>query len=509
MLARQDDDTVFLTYVSATGDRSEWTVAEWRNAAFLGAAQLVTAGVRPGDRVMVPAANTAESLLAIFACWCANACCIPLEAVDRSPAEWHREAKATDARFTVSVQGVSGPTGFAEQVFGEVQPITLGFSKATTGAEAPALESPEGVIEAIALCLYSSGTTGHPKGINLTYKSLFNNLDAMREEFQWTASDRIVTALPINHGNGLLIGSLLPWFCGASEILCERFSPGAFWSIVETEQATAASVVPTVLAYLDASASRKWPSCFREFVSGSGPLPTALATRVMGRGVTLRQIYGLSETTCVVTMTPAGIPLSTLQAGPMVRHLVPVGPRVPHVEVAVLDEAGTVQPEGVIGELGVRGAIILHSYQGAPPADGQDEQWFRTGDEGCWMKGPDGRPWFYVTGRLKDLIIRGGLNLSPLAIEDAMLLHPLLDEAMAFGVPDEALGEVVGLVVVAKSPVSEEALHEHAARVLERTKRPTRIYFSDTIPKTRTGKIRRRDFAREVLASDGEKGEPT
>ena len=497
MNKRDDDESTFVVGRTIDGGRTEWSVRAWREAIFRGAAQLAAAGVGPGTRIAVPAINTPDALLAIFACWTANACCVPIEVGGRGRANWILDAMSADCEFIATVRGAHGAVGLSELDATEPTLVVLDPSIDTKATCRPT------DLSAAALCLYSSGTTGSPKGINLSYSNLLINLESMKTAFRWNSNDRVITVLPISHGNGLLIGSLLPWLCGSSMILCDRFSVSSFWAIVTDEGATRASVVPTVLAYLDASDEATWPSSFRGFVSGSGPLPRAVARRVVERGFEVRQIYGLSETTCVATMTPpVTSELLDMDLVPPLEHLVSVGPVVPHVEVAVLDESGTTQPAGTGGELAVRGSLIMQGYHGQSGPVTDSNGWFRTGDQGCWRPGPDGAPWFYVTGRLKDLIIRGGLNISPLEIEDALLQHPALDEAMAFGIPDETLGEAIGVAVVAKSGLSEHDVLTYADAVLDRAKRPVQVFMVEAIPKTRSGKIRRKEFARRLLLFD-------
>ena len=495
MTSRIDDAQVYLIGRTVAGDRTEWTVRAWREAVFRCAAQLAEAGIGPGTRVAVPAVNTPEALLAIYACWAANACCVPIDVGGRTTEFWVQDAVVADCQYVVAVPG---PRGAIEA--SELQPEHLPLVVLDPAIDTPWAPEMPADPSAHALCLYSSGTTGAPKGINLSYDNLFANLDSMKSAFGWRSTDRAINVLPISHGNGLLIGSLLPWFCGSSTILCDRFSASAFWPIVKEEGATTASVVPTVLAYLDARDAEPWPSSFQGFVSGSGPLPRAVAQRIVDRKCEVRQVYGLSETTCVATMTPAGAEqLLELDLGTPLEHLVSVGPALQDAEVAVLSQSGASLPAGAVGELAVRGTLIMQGYHGHSEAVTDAGGWFRTGDEGCWRPGPDGTPWFYVTGRLKDLIVSGGLNVSPLEIEDALLQHPRVAEAMAFGIPDQALGEAVGVAIVPVSRVSETDVRTHAEATLARAKRPKQIFIVDAIPKTRSGKIRRSELARRLL----------
>lgn len=500
LLSRTDDEAVFLIEYGADGTRSEWTVQRWRSAAISCARQLLEAGVRPGDRVGVPAGNSALALLSMFACWTAHACCVPLETEGLSTDGWNSALESTDCRFQVDfAEGLREGSGVPPSS-AACPLIVLAVPADRDDGELLPPTVPPGCGDVIGLCLYSSGTTGAPKGINLQYRNLLVNLDSMRTAFGWTSSDRVMTVLPISHGNGLIIGSLFPWYCGASVVLCQRFSRRAFWDIAAKERATVSSVVPTVLAYLDSDQDAVWAPYFREFVSGSGPLSRSLAARVAARGPAVRQIYGLSETTCIVTMTPPFPPALDFQPDPALDHLVSVGPAVPHAHVAVLNGRGKMVGPGTQGEVAVRGSVIMHSYQGQDPDLLESQAWFLTGDQGCWVAGPDGLPWFYITGRLKDIIIRGGRNISPVEVEDALLGHPCIDEVMAFGIPHEALGEEIGVAIVSHAGISETEVRQFAEAVLEKAKRPSLITCVPSIPRTRSGKAQRQTFTQALLA---------
>lgn len=500
LLSRNDDDAVFLIEYDTEGARTEWTVRQWRHAAISGAQQLATAGVRPGDRVAVPAQNTASSLLSMFACWTAHACCVPLETDGISLEGWNLALDSTNCSFQVRPGGSlqEGRELPPSPMSCPVVPLVF-LTDAAEGEPSPPT-IPEACGEVIGLCLYSSGTTGAPKGINLQYRNLLVNLDSMQTAFGWNPSDRVMTVLPISHGNGLIIGSLFPWYCGASVVLCERFSRQAFWQTAAAERATVSSVVPTVLAYLDSDHEAVWAPRFREFVSGSGPLSRSLAARISARGPVIRQIYGLSETTCIVTMTPPQPAPLDFQPDPALNHLVSVGPAVPHTNVAILGDSGAPVGPGMTGEVAVQGSVIMHSYHGQDPGVLERQSWFRTGDQGCWATGPDGLPWFYITGRLKDIVIRGGRNISPVEVEDALLGHPRIDEVMAFGVPHEALGEDIGVAIVSHEGISETEVRQYAETVLEKAKRPSLITCVPSIPRTRSGKAQRQSFAQTLLA---------
>jgi len=279
-------------------------------------------------------------------------------------------------------------------------------------------------------------------------------------------------------------------------VLCEKFRAASFWRTAADERVTTASIVPTVMATLLGAEGSARPG-FQDVISGSGPLTAATATQFARRFVPVRQLYGLSETTAVLTITPrTGSVRRDLDVAPGTT----AGPVIPHVEMAVLDGSGRPCGPGVHGELVARGAMIMARYEGMPQETGDAlrDGWFHTGDRGAWLPGPDGQAWFTVTGRLKEIIVRGGLSISPLEIDEVLAEHPAVREALAFGYPDPRYGEEIAAFVVAARSVTETELLAYCAAHLQHGHRPRRILFGSEIPRTHTGKARRQALAQTL-----------
>jgi long-chain acyl-CoA synthetase len=369
-----------------------------------------------------------------------------------------------------------------------------------TAGGAPVEGAADGLDRA-ALRLYTSGTTGEPKGIVTTVGNLLTDLDALATVFGWDTAARVYTVLPVHHANALVISSLLPWQTGASTVLADRFRTEAFWPDVTAERATTASLVPTLLEFLLAGDDHP-PASFTEVICGAGPLLVETALRFEKRfGVRIRHIYGLSETTCVATAMPA-------LADEERRHwhvdfgFPSIGGAVPHAQLAVLDPAtGRELPAGSRGELAVRGAIVMREYANRADATAEAfrDGWFRTGDEGFWQPGPEGRPAYFVTGRIKELIIRGGHNISPFEIDEVLRGHPRVRFALAVPFEHRVYGDEIAAYVVPDGPLTEAEVLAHCAARLDFAHQPKVVIFGEDVPYTATGKAKRLELRARLV----------
>ncbi len=340
-----------------------------------------------------------------------------------------------------------------------------------------------------ALLMYTSGTTGKPKGALLTHKNL---LHAGRSVSAWhglTTSDSVLSSLPLYHINGQCIATLAPFVSGGSIIAPHKFSARAWWSWVEQYQPTWLNMVPTIIAYLlnDATASpgdaKQWPN-IRFARSASAPLPPEqhrAFEKLFGIGVI--EAMGMTECASVVFCNPQhanerkyGTP--GLPCGVSARVVSP--------------ETGATLGDGKTGELQLRGDNVMLGYYNDPEKTAEaitTDSWLRTGDLG--HRDPDG--FYFVTGRIKELIIKGGENIAPREIDEALLAHPSVLEAAAVGIPDTNYGQDILAAIVLKPGMvcDEDTLREHCLRVLGRYKTPKTFRFVDELPKGASGKVQR------------------
>lgn len=498
-LARADDDHSFLTELdSASGLRREWTVAEWRYRVLSTTAWLQEMGIGPGGAVATLLGNTADALAVSFGAWVLGACCVPLNPGDGS--ERHAfilEDSGSDLLVhgdEVSIgQRASAGTRRIPTAAATALPGHGGEPQATSDdLSTAAFRLPQTSIHAPALRIYTSGTTGLPKGVVLSGANLLTDCDALHQRLAWPDGTRILTVLPIHHVNGLVISSLLPWFAGHTTVLCDRFRSDTFWADIARERATACSMVPSLLEFL-LSSPGETPEVFREVLCGAGPLLTDTALEFEQRfEVPVRHLYGLSETTAVVTLMPAMDPLER-------RHWhrsygsPSIGPALPHASVTVHDVDGNPVAPGVRGEIVVRGAMVMSGYAGrdVQAAETFRDGWFHTGDEGFWVTEGGQDPYFFITGRMKELIIRGGANVSPLEVDAVLRSHPAVDFGLAVPFENRYYGEEIAAYVVTNSPVTDEEILAHCARYLDWARQPKVVIQGDDVPFTATGKAKR------------------
>ncbi len=340
-----------------------------------------------------------------------------------------------------------------------------------------------------ALLMYTSGTTGKPKGALLTHKNL---LHAARSVCDWhglTENDRVLSSLPLYHINGQCIATIAPFVSGGSIIAPHKFSARMWWSWVERYQPTWLNLVPTIIAYLlnDAAANtatgRQWPN-IRFARSASAPLPPEqhrAFENLFGIGVI--EAMGMTECASVVFCNPQNTTARKYGTPGL-----PCG-----VEVRVVStDTGATLSDGATGELQLRGNNVMLGYYDAPDKTAEamaENGWLRTGDLG--HRDADG--FYFVTGRIKELIIKGGENIAPREIDEALLSHPAVLEAAVVGIPDTNYGQDILAAIVLKEGAvcDEEALRQHCVRILGRYKTPKIFRFVDDLPKGASGKVQR------------------
>jgi malonyl-CoA/methylmalonyl-CoA synthetase len=360
----------------------------------------------------------------------------------------------------------------SDEVFADVAP--LGGTR--TGA-AP---------DQLACLLFTSGTTGRPKGVRLLHRNLAANVMALRDAWGWTSEDVLLHVLPLFHVHGLFVGLSTALASGAAVHLERRFDPDATWCALARGEVTIFMGVPTLYHRMVTSAidsATRPAGAVRLFVSGSAPL-RAETTRAFDAltGHTILERYGMTE---------VGMAASNPLNGP--RKSGSVGPALPTVELRISDP-GSAQPcpAGAIGEVQIRGPSVCDGYWKRPEETSQaftDDGWFRSGDLGCL----DEEGYLQLVGRSKELIISGGFNVYPNEVETALDAHPGVAESAVCGVPDADLGEVVvaGVVRTPDSDVTTEALQGFAREQLAAYKLPRRIAFLDALPRNAMGKLQR------------------
>ncbi|WP_405879414.1 long-chain fatty acid--CoA ligase [Streptomyces sp. NBC_01136] len=452
------------------------------------AALLHDRGVKPGDRVAIMLPNTPEFAIAYFGALRVGGIVVPMNPLLKSREvayylgdsgarllfAWHAFADEarTGARQAGADAVVVDPSGFDELL-----------------ASGP---SAEDVIDRheddTAVILYTSGTTGQPKGAELTHANLTRNSDIVATELlRLTADDVMFGGLPLFHAFGQSCTLNAAVASGACLTLMPRFDAGQALRILAAHRVTVFAGVPTVFSRLLQPPDRDAydVSRLRVSVSGGAAMPVqVLRDFEAAFDCVVLEGYGLSETSPVASF-------SRLDAE---RRPGSIGTPIPGVRMRVVDSKGHEVPHGETGEIVIRGHNVMKRYWQRPEATAEAirDGWLHTGDLG--RVDQDG--YFWIVGREKDVIIRGGYNVYPREIEDVLDEHPAVAEAAVVGLPHPDLGEEVGAAVVLKRGASTtaEELRAYVKRQVAAYKYPRKVWIVDTLPKGATGKILKREI---------------
>jgi acyl-CoA synthetase (AMP-forming)/AMP-acid ligase II len=344
----------------------------------------------------------------------------------------------------------------------------------------------------IALMLHTSGTTSRPKRVPLSHANLMTSARNVAATYDLDAGDVSLCVMPLFHVHGLVASTLATFATGGTVVVPPKFNPLSFWNTVREHRATWYSAVPTIHQVLLARAKGARPAGaeqLRFIRSCSAALsPQTMSDIESTFGVPILEAYGMTEAAHQMASNP--LPPAARKAGSVGRGT--------QVEIAILDNEGNVLEPATIGEVSIKGPNVFGGYEGNPSANAESfsNGWFRTGDQGYL----DDDGYLTLVGRIKELINRGGEKISPREIDDALLTHPAVAEAVCFGVPDRVYGEGVAAAVVLKGEATEKELISHCRSSLSDFKCPTTIYIMESIPRTATGKIQRRNVAAAIAA---------
>ncbi|KAL4775469.1 hypothetical protein BDW60DRAFT_120803 [Aspergillus nidulans var. acristatus] len=344
----------------------------------------------------------------------------------------------------------------------------------------------------IALVLHTSGTTGRPKAVPLTHKNLTTTMRNIQATYKLTSQDRTYLVMPLFHVHGLLAAFLAPLASGGSVIVPTKFSAHQFWSDFIEYKANWYSAVPTIHQILLKSPLPDPIPQIRFIRSCSSPLsPKTFQDLEKTLNTPVLEAYAMTEAAHQMTSNP--LPPAKRQPGS-----VGIGQGV---EIKILDQSGNEVPQGFEAEICVRGENVTKGYLNNPAANKSSftkDGFFRTGDQG--KKDPDG--YVIITGRIKELINKGGEKISPIELDNTLLQNPNVGEAVCFAIPDPGhYGEDIGAAVVLKSGqnATEDELKSWVQEKLAKFKTPKQIWIVQQIPKTATGKIQRRKVAEAML----------
>jgi fatty-acyl-CoA synthase len=347
-----------------------------------------------------------------------------------------------------------------------------------------------------AQVLYTSGTTGTPKGVELTHRGLTNNARLAFEAAGIGPGDIEINPMPMFHVGGSALFTLGPVQATATHVLMPRFSPALELELIEAHQVTLLCGVPTMLIALlgHPDLAKRDVSSLRRVITGGAVSPPALARQAEAAlGITYMIGFAQTEAGCVISMATAADPADDRAES--------LGRPLPHAEARIADlRTNETAGCGEIGEICTRGYLVMRGYLNAPEATAaaiDADGWLHTGDLGSM----DDRGYLRIAGRLKEMIIRGGENIYPREIEELLIGHPAVADASVLGVPDDYYGEVVGAAIRPAAPLADESaqagdslaaeLAEYCRDRLAAEKVPVRWLVTGSFPLTPSGKVRK------------------
>jgi acyl-CoA synthetase (AMP-forming)/AMP-acid ligase II len=454
------------------------------------AGRLAGAGVRRGDRVALALPNGPDFVLLLLAVIILGAAAAPLNPAytdteftffltDIAPRlfliQASRAAAAAAAATATTVLTVDAADDGPPGLLAAGSPV------------APQLPFEQGGPDDVAVILHTSGTTSRPKQVPLRQRNLMASTRTIAAHYQLSSADVSFCVMPLFHIHGLVASTFAALSAGGAVIAPRRFTPHRFWPQARQHGATWLSAGPTLhQMILDKADDDGPPPALRFVRSCSSALSPALLERAeRSYLVPMLEAYGMTEASHQMASNP-----------------LPPAARVPGsvgtatgTEIGVVDSGGTFLPDGTAGEVVIRGPGVMSGYVNNPAATAGAffGEWFRTGDRGVLRDG-----YLSLAGRLKEMIIRGGENIAPAEIEQVLMSHPAVRDAVCFGVDDDKYGELVAAAVTLGQDAEASELIAHCRQQLAAFKVPTRIHVLPEIPRTPTGKVQRRRVAEFV-----------
>ncbi|WP_270182473.1 fatty acid--CoA ligase family protein [Alkalihalobacillus sp. CinArs1] len=469
------------------------------------AANLAAEDINKGDHVALILGNSPEFLISYYGVLRAGAVVIPINPV-YTPSEIGYLLHNGDVKAIVTleqalplVEGMAGQLpgvnlvtyvgeGTDSKVISNIKLKPFTSMVAEEGNPVPSLHTEE---DDVAVILYTSGTTGRPKGAMLSHKNIVSNASDTADYLEFNSDDVVITALPMFHVFCMTVSMNAPLISGGTLLIMPKFSPQEVFRVAEKYKATVFAGVPTMYNFL-----YQYPEGRSEYfkhvricISGGSPLPVALLHRFEEKfNVRVSEGYGLSEAAPVTCFNPLDRP----------RKPGSIGTNITNVENKVVDELGQEVSPGVVGELIVKGPNVMTGYYKLPEDTSATirDGWLYTGD----LAKMDEEGYFYIVDRKKDLVIVGGYNVYPREVEEVLYQHPGIVEAAVVGVPDPDFGEAVQAFIVSKDTLTEEDVKTYCREHLAKYKCPTIVEFIDELPKNTTGKILRKALRKHVNA---------
>lgn len=501
--AEKFKDKVFLYWKDITVSYHQLNIFTNKVANFL-----YDLGIRKGDKVSVYLPNMPEYVYLYLGIPKIGAVTGPVNSLFK-PREVKFVVSHSEAKVLVTIPKLMGVVNEIKSeipnvehviVIGELVDDTLNFGELMEGASSdapPDVEIDEK--EDPAAILYTSGTTGFPKGVLQTHFNIRRNAEMIQDFLKATEDFRFMLILPLFHCNAQVVTVVSPFTIGASCILTPGFSAQTHWETVAKYKASTFSCVPTVLSILLRMPYENLDLSSLQFIiCGAAPLPVEVFREFENIfKCKIVEGYGLTEGTCASSVNP--LPTETEDR----RKIGSIGLPLPGNDMKIVDSAGNEVPPNSKGEIIIKGDNIMKEYFKNPEANAETlkDEWLYTGDIGHMDE--DG--FFYITDRKKDMIIHGGENIYPREIEEVLYSHPNVSLATVIGVRDKIYGETVKAFIIlkeGKSSSSEEII-EYCKKNLADFKVPKYVEFREDLPKTPTGKIMKQPLREEEEQKTG------
>lgn len=466
------------------------TYAETYDRARRVAGGLVAGGVRKGDRVMLLTGNSFELLEMFVACSLAGAICVPANPLSTGSELLRIGADCAPSALMVQASLLSS----IQSQFLARSPMLLIVSQGHSegwvryddllSSATPLARPVSAAKDDPAVMIYSSGTTGTPKGILLQHYALVENARMMMSVLRYQQADIFLTLLPMYSSFGLLFDVQLAAIAGATVVMMAKFNPDMAVALIQQHRVTCLCGVPTMFAkLLDRSNQTGGDlSSLRLIDVGGGPVGNRLKQDLKRQfGVEVVESYGQTEISPAASVQIPGLP--TIEGS--------TGPVLPGIEVRVVGVDGDDVPQGTAGELLFRCDTFMIGYWNQPELTAQTlrDGWLHTGDIGLVDSGGE----IHIKDRIKDMIVSNGNNVYPKEVENAIAEHPAVQSAAVIGVPNEIRGEDIHAFVVLRAGenLTQDEVLSHCSRLIARFKIPRAVHFLDEMPLTASGKIRR------------------
>lgn len=482
--------------------KRRYTYSQLRKDTDLFAGALKSKGIGKGDRVAVALPNWYETIVIFFATAKIGAILVPFNPKYKSH-EVEHILKNSEPKLLIATEEFERNITFKSAMTNVPEAITVRFPLSgldkyediiNQGFEAD--EENIDIAKDLYCFLYTSGTTGMPKGVMISHQSLVQqSACTMSRELHCTDKDVFIVAAPLFHIFGMALNLFCAVSVGARIVLLEKFHPREMLQIIEQEKITIHSGVPTMfIKELEVDDFENFDlSSLRTGIVGASPIPANKVKEIRDRmGINLCQSFGITETSSV-TLTPYNDYEQKI--------IETLGKAIPGVELKIVDENRKHLPSGQTGEIAIKGLGIMKGYYKMPnetEAVLDKEGWYYTGDLGTL----DEEGYLRFIGRKKEVIIRGGLNIYPQEMEAILTRHPNVSEAAIVGLPDDLFGERVCAVIKLKEgkESSEEEIISYLKEQIATYKLPSKVIFQDELPVTASGKIQKSKLRDQIVS---------